>query len=171
VRHHKREIQQLCDNIIDAHEYATLEEIIDAEDIREDVEPDLSKVMQADAFDRHLTEYLAAAKRAQSSGRLGQFLPDGTLHEDEAAHLCNCSRPTCPVKNETLPAQVTRADQLDEGIRHYQNNHLGDAVVLTAARDDFAETCAEIKQTLRRAVATIRSMDTDSESEEAAADA
>lgn len=160
MNYHQQEIQALNQELLNYQEVAPPEAIEAAEETRAEAEPDLSLLTERHAFEQHLNEFLTAAR---------QRLEDGDREEP----LCDCSRPTCPLKNEELPSQVLTADDLEAGIRRYERDHVGSAQVLADARDDFAETAGEVKTTLREAVGLIKqtdfSEDDDSENAEAAA--
>lgn len=158
MEHHKREIESLSREIINQQEVSTPGNIKAAEKVRSEAEPELTNLMRPDAFEHHLNNFLQAER---------ENLNDGDRDEP----LCDCSRPTCPVKQATLPPAIQHHDDLLEGIRNYQRSHVGNAKGLSEARDAFIERCAEVKTVLREAIGELKIQqmtdETDDESVEA----
>ncbi|NLV14357.1 hypothetical protein [Haloarcula argentinensis] len=160
MSYHKDEIDRLNEELLNYQEVADPAAIDAAEEKRSEAEPDLSEIMRPNAYERHLNTFLAEAADALEAGE-----------RDDP--LCDCPRPTCPLKRQALPPQVLDAPSLDEGIRLYQRDHVGSAAVLDDARTSFNETCAEVKSVLREAVGLIKQRNlesSDDESDETDAD-
>ena len=143
MQHHKKEIESISQSIIDLQEVATPKAIEASEEARQGAEPELTDLMRPDAFEYHLNDYLQDEREKLNRGE-----------RDDP--LCDCSRPTCPVKHAKLPPQVEQYDDLLEGIRNYQRTHVGSARGLSEARDSFIDRCADVKTTLRKSLAAIQ---------------
>lgn len=158
MNYQQEEIRELNREITDYHEVATPQAIEAAEEKRREAEPELSTLTQPDAFEEFLTGYLADQLEA---------LKDGSRTDP----VCDCPRPTCPLKRGELPQMVFDGETLERGARRYEREHIGSATVLNEAREAFAETCGDVKATLRAAVGLIQktNFDTDEESAEASA--
>lgn len=153
MTYHKQEIRRLNQEILNYQEVAEPSAIDAAEEKRSEAEPELSEIMRPNAFERHLNAFLAEA---------AADLKDGERDEP----LCDCARPTCPLKRQALPPQVLNAESIDEGIRVYQRDHVGSAAVLDEARESFMGTCADVKTVLRQAVGLIKQHDIETDDED-----
>jgi len=156
MTYHKSAIERLNTELLNYQEVAKPAALEAAEEKRKEAEPDLSELTEPNAYERHLNNYLAEAQREA----------DQNNRDDPR---CDCPRPTCPLKNGELPEAVVNADSLDEGIRVYQRDHVGSAAVLSEARRDYMETCADVKSVLREAVGLIKQDQIPDDSEEATA--
>ena len=143
MTYHKDEIRRLNTELLNFQEVADPKAIKAAEEKRAEAEPELSEVLEANAYERHLTSFVADEVAALASGDRGEA-------------VCDCPRPTCPLKLGQLPPAELQAGDLDQGIRRYQHSHVGDAVVLDEAREAFMEKCGRVKSVVREAVGIIK---------------
>lgn len=143
MTYHKQEIERLNTELLNYQEVAKPAALEAAEQKRKEAEPELSELTEPHAYERHLNKYLADAQAAADAGE-----------RDEPR--CDCGRPTCPMLNGKLPTSVVNAGSIDQGIRIYQRDHVGSATVLSEARRDYMQTCADVKSILREAVGLIK---------------
>lgn len=171
MNHLSDELDSVAQNIIREKEVATEEAITAAEKARADAEPELTEVTLPDGYERHLIDYLQEQK-------------DAFQNRENVDPLCTCSNPWCPLKRGRLPARVKMADDTEDGIREYRDQHDGDCRALKDARAEWVEKCSEVKQQLDHSLSILRgatvpddhedkadSSETDAESERSAADA
>lgn len=94
----------------------------------------LAAVGDGDAFETFLTTHLNRQyDRYQATG-------DGDrVAEPRDRPLCTCENAFCPLKEGRVPEAVRAAPDLERGIRSYAQDHTGDPLVLTEAREAYAD--------------------------------
>lgn len=143
----QEEIRRLSADIRRMERVESGERIDAAIDLTKSVGTKRDRIMQSAAYRHHLVTYLKEAKTAFENG--------------ERETLCTCGDPYCPLKRGTLPAAVTRAEDLDTGIEAYKLDHADEPRVLLEARESWLEDAREVRETLQQALATLRKRDVD----------
>jgi len=155
----REDLEELTERIMDQRAVAGPDAIEEAMDVRDEVAHQLIELTRPNAYRRHLVEYLQDEKEKFENGDRTQ---DG-----ERKPLCTGSNPYCALKQGKLPPQVSRHDDLDEGITEYTASHSGRPIVLQEARKDYTDTAAEVRQTLERSLAILRRNERSDDAEEA----
>lgn len=111
------------------------------------VQEDLDRVLRFDdGFEDHLLDYIPREVEKWQSDSVDE-IPYDDLRERP---ICTCDDLGCPLKNARLPEAVRDADDLQQGIKSWKQEHEGSPEVLIDGVEAWNETRAEVWHTLRR---------------------
>lgn len=70
--------------------------------------------------------------------------------DDRSGPLCSCRDTECPLKQQTLPAELRTAGSIAAGIREFRQQHRGNPHVLGEAQRSWSDLVGAVEQDLRR---------------------
>lgn len=106
---------------------------------------DVAAVLNGSGYEEFLASYISAEQAAFKDPEGGRTQP-----------LCTCDSAFCSLKEGRLPVRIRRADKLDREIERWAQDHAGHPTVLDDAREEWAQTRAEVYNGLRIALTALR---------------